>query len=170
LLKDKFVCVQEVIPGAETKPEDLPAERRKLLERFAWRDRFFFGTIRVLSPDARDVLGELRCRPRADEETRRMYGEKFLALANDVLAGKTKPAPVPDLPPPFELKIDGPPFKKIGGPTAKKDGPPGPKKGGPKVGSQAPEFELKFLDAQETFKLSDNFGKSPTVLIFHSFT
>jgi len=57
-----------------------------------------------------------------------------------------------------------------GGPPSKKDGPRGPKKGGPKVGSQAPDFELKFLDAQETFKLSDNFGKSPTVLIFHSFT
>ena len=31
-------------------------------------------------------------------------------------------------------------------------------------------FELKFLDSKETFKLKDNFGKRPTVLIFHSFT
>jgi hypothetical protein len=54
----------------------------------------------------------------------------------------------------------------------KKDGPPGfgPKKRGPKVGEQAPDFELKFLDSKESFKLSDNFGKRPTVLIFHSFT
>jgi hypothetical protein len=56
------------------------------------------------------------------------------------------------------------------GPFVKKDGPLGFKKNGPKVGDQAPDFELKFLDAKETFKLSDNFGKRPTVLIFHSFT
>jgi hypothetical protein len=46
----------------------------------------------------------------------------------------------------------------------------GPKKRGPKVGDQAPDFELKFLDSKETFRLKDNFGKRPTVLIFHSFT
>jgi hypothetical protein len=53
-----------------------------------------------------------------------------------------------------------------------KDGPFGfgPKKRGPKVGDQAPDFELKFLDSRETFKLKENFGKRPTVLIFHSFT
>ncbi len=58
----------------------------------------------------------------------------------------------------------GPPFKKDGFPGF------GPKKAGPKIGDQAPDFELKFLDAEKTFKLSDNFGKRPTVLIFHSFT
>ncbi len=58
----------------------------------------------------------------------------------------------------------GPPFKKDGFPEF------GPKKSGPKIGDKAPDFELKFLDAKETFKLSDNFGKRPTVLIFHSFT
>jgi hypothetical protein len=52
-----------------------------------------------------------------------------------------------------------PPFKKNG-----------LKKGGPIVGDQAPDFELKYLDSKETFKLSTNFGKRPTVLIFHSFT
>jgi hypothetical protein len=58
------------------------------------------------------------------------------------------------------------------GPPFKKEGPPnfGPKKSGPKIGDKAPDFELKFLDAKETFKLSDNFDKRPTVLIFHSFT
>ena len=40
----------------------------------------------------------------------------------------------------------------------------GPKKRGPKVGEKAPDFELKHLDAKATFKLSDNFGKRPTVL------
>ena len=57
-------------------------------------------------------------------------------------------------------------------PPFKKDGPSafGPKKSGPKIGAQAPDFELKFLDAEETFKLSSNFGKRPTVLLFHSFT
>ena len=59
-----------------------------------------------------------------------------------------------------------------GGPQAKKEAPSGfgPKKGGPKIGDKAPDFQLKFLDAKETFKLSDNFDKRPTVLIFHSFT
>ena len=48
-------------------------------------------------------------------------------------------------------------------------GPP-LKRGGPKVGDTAPDFELKVLDSRETFKLGGNFGKRPTVLIFHSFT
>ena len=52
---------------------------------------------------------------------------------------------------------------------AAQDGPP-LRKGGPKVGEKAPDFELKLLDSKETFKLSGNFGKRPTVLIFHSFT
>jgi len=46
----------------------------------------------------------------------------------------------------------------------------GPEKGGPKIGDEAPNFELKFLDSKETFKLSENFDKRPTLLIFHSFT
>jgi hypothetical protein len=45
-----------------------------------------------------------------------------------------------------------------------------PKKGAPKVGSSAPDFELTYLASDKTFKLSDNFGQKPTVLIFHSFT
>jgi hypothetical protein len=49
------------------------------------------------------------------------------------------------------------------------DGPP-LRKAGPKVGDAAPDFELKLLESRETFKLSGNFGKRPTVLIFHSFT
>lgn len=159
LLKEKFVCVQEVIPGAETKPEDLPAERRKLLERFARNGRFFFGTVRILSPDGKDVLAELRSFPRADADTRKQDAAKFLALANDVLAGKATQTPAEDGPPRFAPNKDGPPFKKDG-----------LKKTGPKIGDPAPDFELKFLDAKDTFKLSDNFGKRPTVLIFHSFT
>ena len=46
----------------------------------------------------------------------------------------------------------------------------GPPKGGPKIGERAPDFELRLLDSKETFKLSGNFGRRPTVLIFHSFT
>ena len=46
----------------------------------------------------------------------------------------------------------------------------GPKRSGPKVDTVAPDFELKLLDSEKKFKLSDNFGKKPTVLIFHSFT
>lgn len=171
LLKEKFVCVQEVIPGAETKPDDLPAERRKLLERFAHNDRFFFGKIRILSPDGKSVLAEQRSFPGADDDTRKKDGEKFIALAKDTLAGKATPAGQ-DGPPRFGFKKDGPAFKKDGGPPFKKDGFPGfgPKKTGPKIGDPAPDFELKVLDAKESFKLSDNFGKRPTVLIFHSFT
>jgi hypothetical protein len=54
----------------------------------------------------------------------------------------------------------------------RKDSPfgSGPKKRGPKVGEKVPDFELKFLDSKDTFRLKDNFGKRPTVLIFHSFT
>jgi hypothetical protein len=57
-------------------------------------------------------------------------------------------------------------------PLFQKDAPPGLglKKGGPKVGEKAPDFQLKVLDAEKTFKLSENFDKRPTVLIFHSFT
>lgn len=159
MLKEKFVCVQEVIPGAETTPADLPMERRKLLERFARNDRFFFGKIRILSPDGKNVLAELRSFPGADATTRKRDGESFLALAHDVLAGKV--TPIQEGPPRFGPKKDGPPFKKEGF---------GPKKGGPKIGDQAPDFELTFLDAKNIFKLSDNFGKRPTVLLFHSFT
>ena len=159
LLKEKFVCVQEVIPGAETKPEDLTEQRRQLLERFARQGRFFFGKIRILSPDGKNVLAELRSFPGADEETRKQDRESFLALANDALAGK-----VPYGPRAFGKKTDGPPFLKEGGPPLKKT------QSGPKVGDQAPDFELKFLDAKETFKLSANFNQRPTVLIFHSFT
>jgi hypothetical protein len=163
--------VEEVIPGAETRPEDLPAERRKLLEPFAHLGRFFFGRICLLSPDGRTVLAELRSFPGDDETTRTQSGAKLLAMANDVLAGKSIG---PEAAPRFGPKKDGPPFK--GGPLFKKDGPFlkkdgfGPKKSGPRIGDPAPDFQLKLLDAQETFRLSDNFGRRPTVLIFHSFT
>jgi hypothetical protein len=163
LLKDKFVCVQEIIPGAETKPEDLPPERRKLLDRFAHNGRFFFGTIRLLSPDGQNVLAELRSFPGADDETNKKDGEKLAALANDVLAGKAIESPR------FGFKKEGPAFKKDGFAPFKKEGF-GPKKTGPKIGDQAPDFELKFLDGKDKFKLSDNFDRRPTVLIFHSFT
>jgi hypothetical protein len=58
------------------------------------------------------------------------------------------------------------------GPPFGKGGPPGvgPMKRGPKIGDKAPAFELQFLDSKEVFKLKENFGKRPTVLIFHSFT
>src|SRR5262245_27897508 len=70
------------------------------------------------------------------------------------------------------LAQPGPPFKEGSGPRVKNAGPRGlgPKKGGPKIGEQAPDFELKFLASEKTFKLSANFGKRPTVLLFHSFT
>jgi len=56
--------------------------------------------------------------------------------------------------------------------SPRKDGPSGfgPRKRGPKVGDPAPVFELKYLDSSATFKLKENIGKRPTVLIFHSFT
>jgi len=46
----------------------------------------------------------------------------------------------------------------------------GPKKGGPRIGDKAPDFELKFLNSEKMFKLSENLDKRPTVLVFHSFT
>jgi hypothetical protein len=157
LLKDRLICVQEVIAGAETRPENLPRERRQHLERFAWNGRFFFGTIRILSPDGQEVLGQLRSFPRADEETRKQDGAKFVALARSILERQPAAAGEP---------IKGPPAKFS--PRFKEGF--GPRKGGPNVGSQAPDFELKYLASDQTFKLSDNFGKKPTVLIFHSFT
>src|SRR5262245_11614730 len=65
--------------------------------------------------------------------------------------------------PPFNIDFK-PPLNREGGPGF------GPRKRGPTVGDQAPDFELTFLDSQETFHLNENFGKRPTVLIFHSFT
>ncbi len=41
---------------------------------------------------------------------------------------------------------------------------------GLKVGDKAPDFTLKALGSGEQFKLSDNFGKKPTVLVFGSYT
>lgn len=38
------------------------------------------------------------------------------------------------------------------------------------VGDNAPDFTIKWLDQDKSFKLSDNFGKRPTVLIFGSYT
>lgn len=165
MLKDRFICVQEIIPGVGTRPEDLTPERRRLLERFARNGRFFFGRIRFLSSDGKDVLGELRSFPGADVEARKKDGERLLALAKDVLAGK-RAGP---------SAWDGPPFLRRGMPPFR-DGrrpgfdPRGRRNHGPRIGAQAPDFELKFLDSKEKFKLSDNFGKRPTVLIFHSFT
>src|SRR5262249_10652804 len=91
-----------------------------------------------------------------------------LSLVGGVLlvAGPAQSQSGPD----FQKKKDGPPFKKGFDPPFGKDGPPGFKKRGPKVGDQAPVFELKFLDSRETFKLQENIGKRPTVLIFHNFT
>ena len=156
LLKDRFVCVQEIIAGAETRPEDLTRERRQQLERFAKNGRFFFGTIRFLAPDGKEVLGQLKCFPGADPDTRKQDGAKFVALARNILERQPAKAEEPRQEPPAI-------FPKF------KDGF-GPKKGGPALGSQAPDFELKYLAADKTFKLSTNFGKKPTVLIFHSFT
>jgi hypothetical protein len=39
-----------------------------------------------------------------------------------------------------------------------------------KAGDKAPDFELKNLKGEGKFKLSSNFGKRPTVLIFGSYT
>lgn len=41
---------------------------------------------------------------------------------------------------------------------------------GPAVGSDAPQFELKMLHTEDIFRLQDNFGVVPTVLIFGSYT
>lgn len=164
------MCVQEVIPGAETKPEDLGPERRKLLERFAHNGRFFFGTIRILSADGKNVLGQQRSFPGADEDTHKEEGAKFLVLAHQILESKAaQPAAPAGGPPRFGFKKEGPPFHRDGGPPFAKAGF-GPKKWGPRIGEPAPDFELKYLEVHETFKLSSNFGKRATVLIFHSFT
>jgi hypothetical protein len=37
-------------------------------------------------------------------------------------------------------------------------------------GQPAVDFDLKLLKSDKTFKLSSNFGKQPTVLIFGSYT
>ena len=37
-------------------------------------------------------------------------------------------------------------------------------------GQPAADFTLKLLKSEKTFKLSSNFGKQPTVLIFGSYT
>jgi hypothetical protein len=177
LLKEKFVCVQEVIPGAETTPESLPAERRQQLERFAHGGRFFFGRIRILSSDGKDVLGELRSLPGSDAETRKSDGDRFLALARSILDGRGGEAVAGpgDAARRFEPPMKGGPARlrfREGGPASKQGGPPrlGPRSAGPKIGDLAPNFELKYLDSEQTFKLSENFGKRATVLIFHSFT
>ena len=41
---------------------------------------------------------------------------------------------------------------------------------GVSVGNPAPKFELKSLHSEDVFRLEDNFGKRPTVLIFGSYT
>jgi len=161
LLKDRFICVQEVIPGAETKLEDLSADRRKVLEQFTEHGRFFFGKIRLLSSDGKDVLGAFRSFPGSDARTRQTEGERFVSLAEAVLTGKATQPPAEDRPP---FLKGGPPFTKGRRPGF------GPRDRGPQIGEQAPDFALKFLNSRETFKLSGNFGKRPTVLIFHSFT
>lgn len=48
--------------------------------------------------------------------------------------------------------------------------PQRPDRGGIQVGQAAKDFELKSLDGKSTFKLSSNFSKKPTVLIFGSYT
>ena len=184
LLRDKFVCVQEVIPGAQTTPEDLPAERRELLERFSHNGRFFFGTIRILSPDGKQVLGQLRSFPRADDSTRQRDRVEFLALAKNVSgseSGKkiegTKPADPTDCSPrrfipPIERSRSGLSPLRLGdgfGPP-RKDSGFGLRSRGPDIGDKAPDFKLKFLASEKTFELSENRDKRPTLLIFHSFT
>ena len=39
-----------------------------------------------------------------------------------------------------------------------------------KAGDKAPDFTLKLLGSDGKFKLSSNFGKKPTVLVFGSYT
>ncbi len=46
----------------------------------------------------------------------------------------------------------------------------GPRQGSLQVGVPAPDFNLKVLKSDRTFKLSSNFGERPTVLIFGSYT
>src|SRR5690349_8130631 len=79
----------------------------------------------------------------------------MIALGISLLAGFAQAQPRP---------LGGPPFRKEAFPDF------GLKKNGPKIGDKALDFELRFLDSKETFKLSNNFDKRPTVLIFHSFT
>lgn len=139
LLQERYVCVQEIIPGAQTRPADLSPERRALLERFSRHDRFFFGQIHLLSSDGSRLLGSWRSLPREDEATRKAGREGFLALAaraagaqgGDVGAGRDSAL---------------------------------------QIGDPAPDFDLKRLQSSERFRLSDNLGRRPTVLIFHSFT
>jgi hypothetical protein len=45
-----------------------------------------------------------------------------------------------------------------------------PQEGSLLVGEPAVDFKLRLLNSKETFKLSDNFGKRPTILIFGSYT
>ena len=46
----------------------------------------------------------------------------------------------------------------------------GPRAEGPGVGGAAPDFVLSPLNGGKSFKLSSNYGKRPTVLIFGSYT
>lgn len=159
MLKEEFVCVQEVVTESETQLDGMSKERRESLERFSRFGRMFFGTIRILSSDGKTVLGELRSFPRTDEATKKNDRERFHTLLKEVLDKKPsssdKSATTPTL-------RDRPPFR--GGPG------PGLRRRGPMVGDKAPDIELKFLAAEKTFKLSDNFERRPTVLLFHSFT
>jgi hypothetical protein len=75
------------------------------------------------------------------------------------------PNPAQAQPRAFPGPFDDPPFRREWGPRED-----GPRRSGPKVGDPALDFELKHLAADATFRLRDNFGKRPTVLIFHSFT
>ena len=85
-----------------------------------------------------------------------------LPLFGIALVAAAQPAAAPALPlfqPKFGPKEFGPKGEGFG-----------PKKGGRKIGAQAPDFELKYLASDKTFKPRDNFDKRPTVLLFHSFT
>ncbi len=42
--------------------------------------------------------------------------------------------------------------------------------GGPKPGEDAIDFSLKIVGEDKRFKLRDNYGKRPTILIFGSYT
>jgi hypothetical protein len=48
--------------------------------------------------------------------------------------------------------------------------PQRPVQGALQAGDKAPDFNLKLLDKDASFKLSSNFGKRPTFLIFGSYT
>lgn len=45
-----------------------------------------------------------------------------------------------------------------------------PQQGNLLLGQDAPDFNLKTLNGDKQFRLSSNFGKRPTVLIFGSYT